>query len=206
MGFTLAEIKLIISQCKNETEIKDFIRSKLEEIDGTINRLISKKNRLRHFLSLMTVEKPPQIQIKETTLPRILIAGIIIHGKYEEISQGFLKLMKHLGGSVRGKPLCLHFEIEYKDADASFMPCFEIKRAVAIPGIECFTIKSCKIISMVHKGPYTTLGEAYFRLFSYMQDKKYTVKLPIIEKYLKGPGLVFKGKPQHYLTEISIPI
>ena len=34
----------------------------------------------------------------------------------------------------------------------------------------------------------------------------YDTRLPTREVYIKGPGMIFKGNPKKYLTEIQIPI
>ncbi len=113
-------------------------------------------------------------------------------------------MMKTLGGLIRGKPFCLHYEIEYKEENANFMPCFEIKKLISIPGIKCFSTKAGKAISLVHRGPYNTLAKAYFKLFQYIQEKKYSITIPIMERYIKGSGLVFKDNPKNYLMEIIV--
>jgi effector-binding domain-containing protein len=38
----------------------------------------------------------------------------------------------------------------------------------------------------------------------YIQNKKYETVLPVRELYLKGPGMIFRGNPKNYLTEIQI--
>jgi effector-binding domain-containing protein len=32
------------------------------------------------------------------------------------------------------------------------------------------------------------------------------VVLPTREVYLKGPGMIFRGNPKNYVTEIQIPV
>ena len=197
MGFTLNEVKSIISQCKNEKELKSFIEKKLSEIDEKVKQLVSHKKRLNHFKELMALEKLQHTEIKEIEVKPFLAAGIKMHGRYEEISQGFYTMMKHLGGIIRGKPFCLHYEIEYKEENANFMPCFEIKKLITIAGIECFSTKAGKAISLVHRGPYNTLGKAYFKLFEYIQEKKYSITIPTMERYISylGTLLTIIGKP-----------
>jgi len=36
-------------------------------------------------------------------------------------------------------------------------------------------------------------------------ERKVTLALPTREVYVKGPGLIFKGNPKNYLTEIHLP-
>jgi effector-binding domain-containing protein len=37
----------------------------------------------------------------------------------------------------------------------------------------------------------------------YLKAKRLKTALPIREIYLKGPGMIFKGNPKKYLTEIQ---
>jgi effector-binding domain-containing protein len=39
-----------------------------------------------------------------------------------------------------------------------------------------------------------------------VKEKGYTVVSPTREVYLKGPGMIFKGNPRKYVTEIQFPI
>jgi effector-binding domain-containing protein len=36
-------------------------------------------------------------------------------------------------------------------------------------------------------------------------ERKLNLALPTREIYLKGPGMIFKGNPKNYLTEIQLP-
>jgi effector-binding domain-containing protein len=50
------------------------------------------------------------------------------------------------------------------------------------------------------------MGRSYARLMAYLKQSRLAVVMPTREVYLKCPGLIFKGNPRHYLTEIQIPI
>jgi effector-binding domain-containing protein len=39
-----------------------------------------------------------------------------------------------------------------------------------------------------------------------MHDKGLKMQIPTREIYVKGPGMIFKGNPNNYLTEIQIPV
>ena len=67
-----------------------------------------------------------------------------------------------------------------------------------LPGGRC--------VSLVHKGPYEQLGRSYARITQYIKEKGYTVALPTGEVYLKGPGMIFRGNPKNYVTEIQMVI
>jgi effector-binding domain-containing protein len=63
-----------------------------------------------------------------------------------------------------------------------------------------------RCITLLHRGPYNQLGASYVRLLKYVRERNYTIVMPTREVYIKGPGMIFKGNPRNYLTEIQIPI
>ena len=56
------------------------------------------------------------------------------------------------------------------------------------------------------ESPYEDLCRSYGRLMAHLQEKGYHGSVPYREIYLKGPGLLFRGNPKGYLTEIQILI
>jgi effector-binding domain-containing protein len=73
-----------------------------------------------------------------------------------------------------------------------------------VAGISVRELPGGQCMSLVHQGPYDQLFRSYARIFEYINDQKYTVIVPTREVYLKGPGMIFKGNPKKYLTEIQI--
>jgi effector-binding domain-containing protein len=59
-------------------------------------------------------------------------------------------------------------------------------------------------MSLIHQGPYEELGRSYARVLQYVADHGYKGTLPSREVYLKGPGMIFKGNPKRYLTDIQL--
>jgi hypothetical protein len=43
-------------------------------------------------------------------------------------------------------------------------------------------------------------------LLDYVRDKGYAVQVPTREVYHKGPGMIFRGNPKNYLTEVQLLI
>jgi effector-binding domain-containing protein len=58
----------------------------------------------------------------------------------------------------------------------------------------------------MHQGPYETLGRSYEKILAYAHEKGYRIALPTREVYVKGPGMIFRGNPAKYLTEIQLPV
>jgi effector-binding domain-containing protein len=58
----------------------------------------------------------------------------------------------------------------------------------------------------VHRGAYDQLGRSYAKILQQTEERKLKISLPTREVYVKGPGMIFKGNPKNYLTEIQLPL
>jgi effector-binding domain-containing protein len=67
--------------------------------------------------------------------------------------------------------------------------------ARTLPGGRCATL--------AHKGAYSELSRSYKQISEYIKSENLKPVLPSREIYLKGPGIIFKGNPKNYLTEIQ---
>lgn len=144
--------------------------------------------------------------IEEKHLDPILVAGVRMRGPYSACGQGFARIGKSLGRYICGKPLCLYYDAEYRPDDADIEPCMPLRTAVEAEGIEVRELPGGRCVSLVHKGPYEELHNSYKRIRSYCAEQDYAMQVPSREVYLKGPGMLFKGDPKKYLTEIQILI
>ena len=102
--------------------------------------------------------------------------------------------------------MTLYYDGEYKEDDADFEPCFPVRKGLNENGISVRELKGGKCVPLIHQGPYDTLGDSYKKIFAYINEKSYKIKLPHREVYIKAPGWIFKGNPKNYLTELQIMI
>ncbi len=79
-----------------------------------------------------------------------------------------------------------------------------IRREVQIDAIDVRRLPGGRCVSLIHRGPYEELGRSYARILGYAQEHGYKVTLPTREVYIKGPGMIFRGNPKKYLTEIQL--
>jgi effector-binding domain-containing protein len=100
----------------------------------------------------------------------------------------------------------LHYDTEYKEGDADFEACMPVKQSRPVDGVSVRELPACRCVCLIHKGPYDTLGPSYAKVLKYVKDKGYSILSPTREVYLKGPGMIFRGNPKKYLTEIQIPV
>lgn len=94
---------------------------------------------------------------------------------------------------------------EYKETDVEV----EYAEAVVTFGkesknIKFKTIKKTKAISVIHKGSYHKLAEAYAYAINWVKENGYEISEPIRERYINGCW--DKENEEEYLTEIQIPV
>jgi len=98
----------------------------------------------------------------------------------------------------------LYYDREFKEDDADSEPCFSVRKGSNTDKISVRDLPGGKCVSQIHKGPFDTITESYKKIFAYINEKGYKIGLPSREVYLKGRGLIFKGNPNNYLTEIQL--
>jgi DNA-binding transcriptional MerR regulator len=206
--FSLAEIREILEEFEDESDMSDLLRRKQEEIRAKIRRYDEVSRSIETILQRereITMQND-SFEIEEKDIDTLLIAGIRMKGRYQDIGKGFGMLAKKLGPAVNGKAMNLYYDTEYKEEDADFEPCFPVRKGKSADGIDVRELRGGRAVTLVHKGPYETLGESYKKLFDYIHRKGYRTALPSREKYIKGPGMIFKGNPRNYLTELQVMI
>ena len=139
-----------------------------------------------------------QISIKE--IPDIKVISVRFKGKYQEIGLYFGQLYKKAKGQSNGSPFALYYDEEYCEI-ADIEACLPVKSHQ-----ESKNIKGGQYLTTIHQGSYNTLHQGYKELMDYAEAHKIKITTPSREIYLKGPGMIFKGNPKNYLTEIAIPI
>jgi DNA-binding transcriptional MerR regulator/effector-binding domain-containing protein len=209
VGFGLGEIKDLLRECEGGDEgqllaamerQKGVLREKIREFQKvlrSLDRFIAEE-RQAAIMAQTTYE------VQEKVLGPMLVGGIRMKGKYSECGKGFAKIGRSLGRYISGKPLLLHYDAEYKEEDADFEACMPIRQAKVVDGVSVRELPGGRCVSLMHKGPYEQLGHSYARILKYVKEKGYAIAMPTREVYLKGPGMIFKGNPKNYLTEIQM--
>jgi DNA-binding transcriptional MerR regulator/effector-binding domain-containing protein len=211
LEFSLEDVAEILSGHEDESDVleylerqKERIREKLrrqEDIVSTLSRIIEGEKEARKAM------EQARFDVVEKDLPPVLVAGMRMQCRYAEMGKGFGQLAKRIGRWIAGKPLCLYYDAEYKEENADLEPCFPVRAGVRAPeGISAHELPGGRFVSLIHKGPYEELGRSYDAAFRYAKERGYEISLPTREVYLKGPGMILRGNPKRYLTEILLPI
>jgi DNA-binding transcriptional MerR regulator/DNA gyrase inhibitor GyrI len=210
LEFSLGEIKELLRQEGDEdllhalerqhAAVKERIKH-LGKAARAIEKFIQEERQAR-TMSQSTNE------IQEKNLEPLLVAGIRMRGRYSDCGQAFARLGRSFGRFMSGKPLLLHYDSEYHESDADFEACVPIrqKKEKEVEGVSVRELPGGRCVSLVHLGPYEQLGRSYARIRELINARKWQAILPTREIYLKGPGMIFKGNPKKYITEIQFLI
>src|SRR6476659_10087929 len=212
LEFPLEQIREILSECRDDQDALGQLERQQKMLTGkvrhyqtvlnTINQLIEKERRTRDEGKMAT--SAPTIQ--ERDVESMLVAGIRMKGFYADCGKGFATLGKTLGRQIAGKPLCLFYDGEYREGDVNFEACMPIRKLIASNGISVHELPAARCVTLLHHGPYEDLKDSYAKLLKYVNEKGYKVALPTREVYIKSPGMIFRGNPNKYVTEIKLPI
>jgi DNA-binding transcriptional MerR regulator/effector-binding domain-containing protein len=209
MEFSIEDIASVLGECTDEADIlnylerqKNVLQQRIQEdrdIVRSLNEIIAREKSARQIL------ETGNFAVEEKIFEPLIVAGLRMKGEYPEIGAGFARLGKAVGRYICGKPLCLYYDCEYREDDADFEPCFPIRKEVAVDGVTVRTLPGGRGLTLMHRGPYDQLGRSYAKILRHANERKVAVALPTREVYIKGPGMIFKGNPKNYLTEIQLP-
>ncbi len=212
MGFSLHEIKEIVQECSDDTQVALHVEKKLQAIEDTLRQYMETKQNLSLFLQRNKEERigyehtNPSPDVEKEIVPGMLIAGIRFKGKYHEVGYKFGTLFKAFGRDARGKPFTLYYDGEYKEKGADIEACIEVKKKIDtdIEGIDCRELRGGKAVTLIHRGPYEELHRSYRKIYEYSREHNLKLLLPTREQYLKGPGMIFRGNPRKYITRLMM--
>jgi DNA-binding transcriptional MerR regulator/effector-binding domain-containing protein len=208
LDVSVADIAEILRSAADEADLLAFLEQHREsilvrlrhyqKIAKFLDQVIAKEREARATMSQAPFE------VAEKVVDPLLVAGMRMKGKYSDCGKGFAQIGRRFGRHICGKALLLHYDTEYREEDADFEACLPIRKGETNQGISVRELAGGKCVSLLHSGPYHELGRSYAKILKYVKDKSYQIQMPTREVYLKGPGMVFKGNPQKYLTEIQM--
>src|SRR5579871_4864411 len=168
LEFSLEQIGEILANCDDESDIlvqleqqKAAIATKARQYRNIVNSL----DRIIHTeREARMASQQSSFEVEEKSLEPMLIAGVRMKGKYSDCGKGFAKIGRSFGRHIAGKPLLLHYDSEYKEDDADFEACMPVKKEKKVDGVSVRQIPGGRCVSLMHKGPYDSLGRSYAKI------------------------------------------
>jgi effector-binding domain-containing protein len=108
------------------------------------------------------------------------------------------------GVKITGPVMTIYYDCDYRDKDSDMECAVPIAGKVVVhdPKMEIRTIPRGRKLTLLYKGPYSGLHEAWSRIYACAEEKQYLVTAPGREIYYNSPADV---PEEELLTELQVP-
>jgi DNA-binding transcriptional MerR regulator/effector-binding domain-containing protein len=210
LDLSLEEIGEILRHAQDDADLREVMTRQKAVLEARIERYRDVVRSLEAFLNeqeeARRIMAQSSFQVEEKEVAPFLVAAVRMKGRYGDCGAAFGRIGRRFGRYIRGKPLLLHHDAEYREDDADFEACLPVCGGQPTDGISVRELPAVRCVALLHKGPYDDLGRSYSRVLEHVRDQGYEVVLPTREVYHKGPGMIFRGNLRNYPTEIQIPV
>jgi DNA-binding transcriptional MerR regulator len=195
LEFSLAEIGEILRDCREESEILDYLQRHKKTLAAKQERYRQVEVRLDQFIlqqrRTRVTMRDDNFEIKKN-VDAMWMAGVRMKGRYSDCGKGFSQIGRKLGRYLCGPCFLLPYDSEYKEDDADFEACFPLRSGAKLDaeaGILIRELPGGKYVSLLHRGPYEELGRSDEKILKHIKSNRYVIEMPTREIYLKGPGM-----------------
>ena len=145
-----------------------------------------------------------QIEIRD--IEPIRVAFLRYKGIATKANKVFPNVFKSIRGKVNGAPFFCYYVMNPETKMGEMDLCAPTVETPVGNGIEVKEMPRIKAICATHIGSYDTLYQAYDVIDQYAAEHSLQLQPPFREVFIKGPGMLLKGNPSQYITEILFPI
>ena len=205
LDFSIAEIKDVLVSLDNAADLSYYLEEKKTMIADRINlekELIRKIDLYMNPKEREDISMNYEIVVKE--FQPITVVSIRYKGKYSDVGKYIGRLYKAAGGNASGAPFNCYYDEEFKE-EADIELCVPTKKLISAGEINGKELPRIKAICTTHIGSYESINLAYKAILDHAAKHNLKCLTPSREVYIKGPGMIFKGNPNKYVTQIIIP-
>lgn len=134
------------------------------------------------------------------------VAFVPYNGPVSEASKIFPSIFKSIKGNANGAPFFNYYKMNPETQIGEIKACVPTAETPSVNGIEIEETPYIKALCTTHIGSYKTMSSAYEALYVYAKKNNLSLEFPFREVYIKGPGMILKGNPNKYITEIIFPL
>ncbi len=210
IGFSIDDILVIL---KGQDICGIFERRK-QELEGLIEESQRQLSQINHYLAKTKGAFNMNYEVALKELPEVIVYSVRMvipdYNYYFEIipriGKEVSKVNPELKCAVPEYCFVIYHDGEYKEENIDIEFC----EAVISFGKDTETIKFKKLekidnaACVYHKGPYSSIGNAYAHLFKWIEDNGYLPSDNPRESYIDG--IWNKEDENDWLTELQIPI
>ncbi len=205
LDFSISELKDVLSNCEDADDLSYYLNEKKSMIESNISRekeLIRKISLYIKSKNMEDFSMNYKIEVREVA--PVTVASIRYKGKYSDVGAYIGTIYKAVKNNGAGAPFNCYYDAEFKE-DADIELCVPTTQIIKEDSISAKKLPAIKAICTTHIGGYDKLNLAYKALLDYADEHRINCLTPSREVYIKGPGMIFKGNENKYVTEIMIP-
>lgn len=145
-----------------------------------------------------------QIEIRD--IEPIRVAYIRYNGIATGANKVFPNVFKSIRGKTNGAPFISYLAMNQETKMGEMELCVPTAEVPSGNGIEVKEMPRIKAVCVTHIGPYENMFNVYEAMNKYAAEHGLQLQLPFREVFIKGPGMILKGNPDKYITQIIFPI
>lgn len=145
-----------------------------------------------------------KIEIKD--IEPVKVAYIRYKGPVNEASKVFPNVFKAIRGKAAGAPFFCYYKMNPETKTGEMDLCVPTMETPDTNGITTKEMPRIKAACVTHIGSYETIQMAYQAIEKFAKENNLMLQPPFREVYIKGPGMLIKGNPNKYITEILFPL
>ena len=148
----------------------------------------------------------PEYEVVIKNVEPALVASIRDRlASYGDVGRLFGELYAYLGPlGAAGLGAAVWHDGEYKETDVDGEAVAFLNRRVPESNrVRVYELPAAQVASVVHRGPYHAIDQAYAALFQWLEANAYHVAGPDREIYLQGGT---DPNDASYVTEIQLPV
>lgn len=145
-----------------------------------------------------------KVEIRE--IEPIRVAFMKYKGIVTEANKVFPNVFKSIRGKADGSPFFNYITMNPETKFGEIELCVPTAMTPSGNGVEVKETHRVRALCATHKGPYETIFETYQKIYAYAKQNGIKLQSEFREVFIKGPGMILKGNPEKYITEIIFPI
>ena len=208
LGFSLDQIAKVLNGNVTGDQLRGMLILREAEQRERVAEEQFRLARLQARLSLIEKENTMSNDVVIKEVPPQWIASIReVIPSYPAIGRLYGAVREGLGPNMpAGLPVAIWHDPEYKEKDVDAEAGFYLKQPVVAEGsVKVHELPSATVASIIHKGSYNRLSEAYDSLLRWIGSNGYRVAAPIRELYLQM-SLPVRLDDESNVTEIQVPV
>ena len=215
LGLSLEQIRTLMGDELPVEQIRGMLRLKQAELKEQASELAERLNRVETRLLQIEMEgKMPRYDVilkkVEPVRAAVLYATIpnmdVVNTTFDKFFDEVLGHVHSNGGAVDGPPLDLWYDTPM-DTPENMRVAAAVPTHSNLPTTNRIKVEELPAVdqmaSVVHSGPFATLGQAYGALFTWINDNGYRPAGPTREVYLQYER---GGDQNNYVTELQLPV